>query len=207
MAKSTSRPQTQQPTISNFFIHKPSTTPKRYLKQPNRSSSPIDLTLDDSDDDEAPPRKKQRAIGTAPKIAGDSSPAGPSGRQQAAEHAERWRFDSISPVKPKLRTPAEEAARKNIHEAFKKRLLGENSTFIVKKPWEASKSATDVEAESYHRASNETDDSGEDSDPAFTSFKEMLSKGKGKAPAAKKTAQEVGPSGQTWTPLEKQVRK
>jgi hypothetical protein len=60
----------------------------------------------------------------------------------------------------------------------------------------------DVDSEN-HLAGNETDDS----DPAFTAFQEQLSnkRGKGKAPVARKKVEEVGPSGQTWTPLERQV--
>lgn len=57
-------------------------------------------------------------------------------------------------------------------------------------------------------AANESDSSKHDSETAFASFQGLLSKkrGKGKAPGAyKKKVEEVGPSGQTWTPLEKQV--
>ena len=187
--------RSQQPTISAFFSPKPSA----------KGSSPIDLTLEDSDSD-VPPKKRQKTNANASFWNLLESPARvtEAGLEHAG-HAEQWRFEPASPDQPrlekKLRTTAEEAARKMNHEAFKKRLLGENSTFIRKE------SSMDVDSED-HPAGDETDSSRHDVDAAFTSFQELLSKkrSKGKAPAThNKRVDEVGPSGETWTPLEKQV--
>jgi hypothetical protein len=70
---------------------------------------------------------------------------------QNTSHAEQWRFGTASPDKRQVEkqslTAAEEAARKKNHEAFKMRLLGENSTFIQKKAWESSTAAMDVDSD------------------------------------------------------------
>lgn len=194
----------QQPTISAFFSHEPSST-KDHAKQRKRLSSPIDLTLEDN----TPPKKKQRANGVFPNLS-YSTAAEPSCLPEGGR-AEQWRFEPVSPDKlhaeKKLPTAAEEAARKKNHEAFKRRLLGENSTFIQKKSREPSETAIDVDPED-QPAGDETD-SDQDLDSAFTSFREVLSnkRRKGQAlTAQKKKVEEVGPNGQTWTPLEKQVR-
>lgn len=68
----------------------------------------------------------------------------------------------------------------------------------------------DVDEDGHLGRIGESSDSGEDSDPAFTSFKEMLEKGRGKVKAPvtrKKKVEELGPSGKSWTPLEKQARQ
>jgi DNA mismatch repair protein MSH3 len=206
MARDVSSSQPQQPRISAFFSQKPSPT-KHNSKHRKRSSSLIDLTLEHSDD-EAPSKKRKRTDGISRNLSKSSShvaEAGPS-RPPHAGRAEQWRFELASPEK-KIRSTAEEAGRKRNHEAFKKRLLGENSTFIRRGPRESSVAAMDVDSEE-HPADNEVDGSRHDSEAAFVSFQELLSnkRGKGKASAAPKTkAEEVGPSGQNWTPLEKQV--
>lgn len=193
----------QQPTISAFFSQKPSAV---------NDSSPIDLTLDSDSDEDAPPKKRQKTNANIRNLL--ESPTrvaeAASSRSQNTGHAEQWRFGTATPDKRQVEKQphiaAEEAARKKNHEAFKKRLLGENSTFIQKKARESSETAMGVN--SGHSAVDETDHSSHDSDSAFTSFQELLSKkrGKGKTPTAHvRRADEVGPSGQTWTPLEKQV--
>jgi DNA mismatch repair protein MSH3 len=117
--------------------------------------------------------------------------------------ADSWRF---SPEKaqggpPRLRT-ADEKAR---HEAFKRRLLSDNSRFL-KNPDQ------DEPADEANEEANE--DSGDESD-CFQKLNEMFShqgksrgKAKGKSTAVARHSQktlEVGPSGQSYTPLEKQV--
>jgi DNA mismatch repair protein MSH3 len=195
-----------QPTISTFFSPRPS--PTKCSSKLQRSGSPIDLTHEDSDDD-APPKKKKKLHGALELPVRDAQ-VGPSQKSHAAYTAQ-WRFESPSPNKPqpekRTRTASEEAARKKNHEAFKNRLLRENSTFVRKKPREPSESTMEVDSED-NPAPSDSDDSGRDSDSAFMSFQEMLSdkRGKGKVPAVrKKKVGGIGPSGQTWTPLEKQV--
>jgi DNA mismatch repair protein MSH3 len=193
--------QSQQPTISVFFSQKPSAV---------KDSSPIDLTLDS--DEDAPPKKRQKTNANIRNLLESPTRVAEamSSRSQNTSHAEQWRFGTTSPdkhqVEKQSHTAAEEAARKKNHEAFKMRLLGENSTFIQKKARESSAAAMDVDSD--HPTVDEMDHSNHDSDSAFASFQELLSKkrGKGKAPTAHdKRADEMGPSGQTWTPLEKQV--
>lgn len=191
--------KSQQPTISSFF-----SSPAKQRKRP---ASPIDLTLDS--DSDTPPKKKSKVNNGVSESQVDADDRGTlSGKKHvSAGHAKQWRFEPSSPDKPvpekRIRTAAEEATRKKNHEAFKKRLLGENSTFV--RPQETSQSAVDAETDQPESAG-----SGEDSDAAFTLFKKVLlkSKGKGKAASAavKKKVEDLGPSGQTWTPLEKQVR-
>jgi len=206
----------QQPMISMFFSQKSS--PTKDQKQRKRSGSPVDLTFDDSDDD-APPRKRTRTNGL-PQFIMDSHPelpeAGPSGRPHVGQ-AEQWRFVPSSPEEPwsemKIRSVADEEARKKNHELFKKKLLEENSMFIRKKSSrEGSEAVIDVDSEYHqeHKASVDTDGFGNDSDPTFTALHDQFSnksKDRGKGKALKKKVEDVGPSGQTWTPLEKQVRR
>jgi len=113
--------------------------------------------------------------------------------------ADSWRF---SPEKaqggsPRLRTTDEKAR----HEAFKRKLLSDNSRFL-KKP---------DQDEPMDEANEDSDDESD----CFQKLSEMFShqgrsrgKAKGKSTAAAKQRQktlEVGPSGQLYTPLEKQA--
>lgn len=212
-AKEISEPQ--QAVISAFFLPKPTPT-KDISKQRKRLSSPIDLTLDGPDD--APPKKKKKIRGI-PDFSVSPIRAivpGPSRSQHTGGFADQWRFESASPEKQlapdfKSRTSTEEAARKKNHEAFKKKLLGENSMFLRRKSRESSEyiTATDTEEQSKLKDAGE---SGGESDAAFTALHEQFSnksksrnKGKAVANQKKKKAEEVGPSGETWTPLENQV--
>lgn len=209
--KYTSTSQSQQPIISTFFSQRPS--PTKSSSKRSDADAPIDLTLEDADNT-PPPKKKQKISGTSWGILEPSArdaEAGPSRKYTGhAEqgHAEQWRFEPVSAEKPrpekKMPTADHVAARKKTQEAFKKRLLGENSIFIRKESRESSEGAIDVDSEDNSAADDD------DSDAAFAPFREELSnpRGKGKAPATrKKKVEEVGPSGQTWTPLEKQVRR
>lgn len=193
-----------QPTISAFFTPKPSPSKivgKKRLSSPGHT---IDLTNDDGDSQ--PPAKKKRR----------SSPSRAESSQRAAE---QWRFDPSSPEKPepfKVRTPADEATKWKRHEAFKKKLLGDNNPFIRKKSDIHESISTDesedhVKDKDVHEPEASDED---DSDDGFAKLSELFSnkKGKGKAKgkttaklAKKATLQEVGPSGQVYTPLEQQV--
>ncbi|KAG6842920.1 hypothetical protein H0H93_002849, partial [Arthromyces matolae] len=103
---------------------------------------------------------------------------------------------------PKKRTKAETAAIKDRREAFKKRLLLDNNPFSRKSTLSAVSPRGEQEAQS----------AGEEPDQAFQEFMSAVhsKKGKGKekskrtgAASTKRTA--VGPSGETYTPLEEQV--
>lgn len=131
--------------------------------------------------------------------------------------------------------PAERAKRKAVREAFKKKLLGENNPFAKKHSANAldgddpdamlfGGSDSEFPAISSRTSSKQTlpqhlsedGDSGTESDPQFKALignfanKKAGKKGKGRiqsAPAKKKKTAEIGPSGETWTPLELQASR
>jgi DNA mismatch repair protein MSH3 len=122
--------------------------------------------------------------------------------------ADGWRFSpEKSQAGPSRPRTSDETAR---HEAFKKKLLSDNSRFL-KKP-----EIIGLDHEPMDEGSTEVNekDSGDESD-RFQKLSEMFShegksrgKAKGKSTGAAKHIQktvEVGPSGQSYTPLEKQV--
>ena len=174
-----------QPTISTFFQASPSATRKR-----TTSSFPIDLTAD-SDDDKLPAVKRPRREHTTP-----SAPA------HSAGSTEDWRFSpekSMQTNVKKIRTTSE----KERHEAFKRKLLQDNNRFLK------AESSTTVQV---NQDAMEVDESSSEEE-SFIKLSDMFShkdKGKGKAggKAAVKSPKkhvELGPSGQSYTPLELQV--
>ncbi|KDR81784.1 hypothetical protein GALMADRAFT_152606 [Galerina marginata CBS 339.88] len=181
-----------QSTISTFF----KSTPPR--KSGKRNSSPIDLTVDREDG--GPPLKKARLSGF--------EDIGPSKAASSAV-ADGWRF---SPEKSRVAGPSKPrtAADRERHEAFKKKLLQDNSCFLQKES-----TVVDVdEDQAMDMDEGGVSDHLSDSD-RFQRLSEMFSnkdKGKGKAtvkisPPAKRSKKvvELGPSGQPYTPLEQQV--
>ncbi|KAF5365702.1 hypothetical protein D9758_003271 [Tetrapyrgos nigripes] len=156
----------------------------QYFSSPSSSSSSpkkrgkdvIDLTGDE------PPTKKSR----------QETCYSPS-------KAEQWRFDASNPS-PKPQASATETASKIArHEAFKKKLLLENSIFLSKR-----RTTTPSPSSGFEGEATQSDD---EPDHELRKLNEMFSipnKGKQRAGKSKK-AEEVGPSGQTYTPLEKQI--
>lgn len=176
-----------QPTLSRFFTQSP------VKQKQKRPASQIDLTVDSESE---APRKKQRNNNGEGSGTGDQ--AGPS--TQKHNQADQWRYEPPSPDKPRpknVRTEAEEAERRRTREKFRKRLLDDNSSFV--RP-QLGHLGDDIEKEKDD--ADEEQSAGEE-DAAFASFQEVLAKSKG--PARKKKVEELGPSGQPWTPLEKQV--
>ncbi|KAG6821075.1 hypothetical protein H0H93_007234 [Arthromyces matolae] len=183
-------PERPQQTISSYFKSSQRSSPGK------RASSPIQLV----ESDEEPPRKRSKTSGTLNDFHEPTTPsrAGP---------ADQWRFVSASPTTsestaPKKRTEAETVAIKDRREAFKKRLLLDNNPFARKSTLSAVSPLIEQEAES----------AGEEPDHAFQEFMSAVhsKKGKGKekskrtgAASTKRGA--VGPSGETYTPLEEQV--
>lgn len=187
-----------QPTISAFFQstspqNSPSTTRKR-----TTSSFPIDLTADS--DDELPAIKRPRLFGHE----GTASSTHAESSARSTNVADDWIF---SPEKSKqtnvqqIRT----ASKKERHEAFKRKLLQDNNRFL----------RTESSTVRMNQDSMEADESvASYEEESFNKLNEMFShkdhKGKGKAwnKAAVKSPKkyvEVGPSGQSYTPLELQV--
>jgi len=134
------------------------------------------------------------------------------------------------PETAKWPTTEEESARRVRREAFKKKLLGDNNSFFLRHRSSERVDTVDVDMDTdacsgheqlgRERTADPSDASGDESDAAFKNLQEMFSnksekrkataKAKSKlkstaATAPKKSVEEVGPSGQTYTPLEKQV--
>ena len=208
-ARTKAEPSSQGMISSYFTAKSPAKGPPK-----KRPSSPIDLT---GDDDSAPVKKARTSL-TEASVA--NTQAGPS--RIEARTAELWRYSpSPSPSRPTEQpdalTPAQVAARKARHEAFKKKLLGDNNTLFRRKS-ERDADVFDVDVQTYHEPSRTTDrvdDSGDDSDSAFRNLRDVFShngakrkssvKAASKSRSSKKADEEIGPSGQTYTPLEKQV--
>ena len=140
--------------------------------------------------------------------------AGPSRTCTGA--AEQWRHlpsspEKLEPLPMKPHNAADEAARQMRHEQFKKKLIGENNPFLQKRSDVDDADGMDVDSRGIvENDVDETEASGGESDEAFKQLTAIFSDklGKGKATGItkrKKKVQEVGPSGQTYTPLEQQV--
>ena len=184
-----------QPTISAFFQASPSATRKRTA---TTSTFPIDLTAD-NDDDELPAIKRPRLPGrehTTP-----STPAQYSAR--STNVADDWRF---SPEKSKQANAEKNQSidEKERHEAFKRKLLQDNNRFLRKESSTIQMNRDAMEVDESVASSEEE---------SFNKLSDMFShKDKGKGKAGIKTAVrspkkhvELGPSGQSYTPLELQV--
>ena len=182
-----------QPTISAFFQASPSAPRKR-----TASSFPIDLTAE-SDDNELPAIKRPRLPGLE-----HTTPATPAQHSAGSTGvADDWRF---SPEKSKQANvkKVRSTSEKERHEAFKRKLLQDNNRFLKK----------ESSAVQMNRDAMEIDESVASSEEeSFNKLSDMFShkdKGKGKAGAkaavkSPKKNVELGPSGQSYTPLELQV--
>ena len=192
-----------QPTISSYFQSSPQKRPNSY----------IDLTLEGDDNDLSgvstpgpPPSKRVRLTRTT-----SDSPTGkpaPSPVKTTSATAEDWRF---SPEKAKARQGNHRhlsAAERERHEAFKRKLLLDNSLFLMRKEAE--------EVIQLDPGDGGDESCGGDQDGRFEKLSEMFAhksqvKGKvidkkGKSSTRlKKKGVELGSSGEPYTPLEKQV--
>lgn len=207
-----------QATLPSFFKTK-AATPKK------RAASPIDLTLD-SDNDEAssssrpPPLKKLRTSGTVTKpkptstrvrkervyIQGDPSPPIIVTKPKIARN---WAYAPVSSEPSGILKPfegVERAAKQARRAAFANKLS-------LRTSWQEQRhrNLEDSASPANDQTGSDLDETGNFSeDPDGTD----RPKGKGKSRSGKKVASStskgkgkavVGPSGQTWTPLEKQV--
>ncbi|KAI0350070.1 hypothetical protein OH77DRAFT_1413634 [Trametes cingulata] len=214
-----------QATISSFFSQStagPSTPKAKAGSKNKRGSSPIDLTLDSDDEGHAPPHKRQKTTTStffSPRrpATSASQPATPAAK--SGGHAEQWRFDPSSPSKS--RTVEDEAGRK-AHERAKKILLGNANVFNRRNQSADATPSSDVEEDESARAAPPEEEEDE-VEKKFSELMEMFSsskvKKKGKS-TAKRTAgppaagssrsksqkiEEIGPSGQPYTPFELQA--
>ena len=108
-----------------------------------------------------------------------------------------WRFSPEKSKQASVRSTSE----KERHEAFKRKLLQDNNRFLRK----------DSSTVQMNQDSMEVDESVASEEDSFNKLSDMFShkgKGKGKDKAAVKSPKkhaELGPSGQSYTPLELQV--
>ncbi|CDO74876.1 hypothetical protein BN946_scf185004.g26 [Trametes cinnabarina] len=217
-----------QPTISSFFSQSSigaspagSTLKSQSASKNKRGSSPIDLTLDSGDDAAAPPLKRQRTTTStffSPRKPSNSSPQPASPGKRAAGHAERWRFE--------LHTPSVAAATQRdetqrlLHERAKRILLGNDNVFSTERLSADATPSSDVEDNPEVQDAAHEDDI-EENEKKFSELMDMFGssagkrKGKGVTRKAVPSAagpsrsrsqkvEEVGPSGQTYTPFELQ---
>lgn len=214
--KSVSSPKAQA-TISSFFSQAQSSATKE--KRKKRPGSPIDLTID-SDDNTPAANKRPRTTSSFFSMKRGSSTqtvgAGPSeARIRHGGVAEQWRFDPRSSSE-EPRSAADGTQQKKLHEKAKKILLGNKNVFSRSQSddKEMGVDALDEVEDGSDKAA-ELESSGDESDPQFSNLLQMFanskSKKKGKrkatAPSSRqKKIEEVGPSGQTYTALELQVR-
>lgn len=229
-----SAPHGTQATISSFFSKSqssaatasgPSTPTKGKAGSKNkRGSSPIDLTLDSENEEHAPARKRQRTTTStffSPRRPAVSASKAEAAATKSGGHAEQWRFDPSSPSKSQ-KVP-EDATQRNAHERAKRILLGSANVFNNTSRSADAAPSSDVEEEAETAVAPPEDDV-DDAEQTFGELMEMFSsssskgKRKGKG-AAKKTGlpvagpsrsksqktEEIGPSGQPYTPFELQV--
>lgn len=188
----------------------------KYFSPPSRKragSEVIDLTQSDSDDaDTRSQRAKKRARTTTAPASGSQGP-----RAAGRPSVERWRF-TPSPLKT-VTTGDETAMSPEVREAFRRKLLG--GVQVGREPPSTPKASKGKgraqEAQEEFTASPISSGLGSppsDRDQAFDEltalFAAKKSKGKKiKAPPVRKVVskpqERVGPSGQTYTPLEEQV--
>lgn len=207
--------------ISSFFSQ--SDTPQKPT-QKKRTSTPIDLTID-SDDEAGPSRKRART--TSAFFLSSSTPttprkdaAGSSRVELPQDVAEQWRFNPTQPRRSS-QNPAGELEQRKRHDRARSILLGDRNLFRSR----ASPHETEFDVDDMDDLDNKVNDTthvsddDEETDQQFSELMEMFSNSKGKAtkgrrsaPTLKvsskqKKATEVGPSGQTYTPLELQIRE
>jgi len=169
-----------QPKLSAFFQASPR----------KRDSSFIDLTQDDDPDSTV--QKRMRLSATA-------SDANDEPRSKGTL-ADSWRF---SPEKGKQTTPSTSASGKQRHEAFKRKLLQENSLFLGNKSEDTEEKADEMHASD---GPSEGDERFEQLHEMFANKSSVQPKGKTRQETSKKKKPvDMGPSGEPYTPLEKQV--
>ncbi|KAF5324788.1 hypothetical protein D9611_004290 [Ephemerocybe angulata] len=196
----------KQSNISSFFQPSQSTSGGK-----KRALCPIDLTSEASDKDGTPPPTK-RLKSTSE---GSNSAGAPPATTVIGPVLQKFGYSAGDTTRAP-RTAAQQAR----HEACKKKLLLDNSTFLPNSVTLEQESATLDRANLADPAdaTKDSDSEGEGSDDPFEKFQEMVyaSKGrkgntKGKTSTAPqkrtKKAVEIGPSGKVYTPLELQVRQ
>ncbi|KAI0031692.1 muts domain V-domain-containing protein [Vararia minispora EC-137] len=201
----------RQTVVSHFFKQK-----NKDISLGKRDSSPIDLTL--SDEESRPVKKSKTAHAKQPLFLQLQTPEPPSPHagtsrlpppSPVSPASQRWCYDPSGTQTSPLRTRDQEQVRAR----FVRALLGDD-TALNKSREPVQDESTDAGGSA--RLSEE--ESG--TDDKFKQLQEMFamsSKDKGKARGRRTTSamevrklrkgDEVGPSGQTYTALEQQIRK
>lgn len=186
----------------------------KYFSPPSRKragSEVIDLTQSDSDDAEPHSRAQKRARTT-------TAPASSQAQRAAGRPSlERWRF-TPSPLKT-VTTGDATAVLPEVREAFRRRLLtggpvGEeppSTPKASKGKGRAQEPQEEFTASPISSGLGSPPSDGDQASNELTALFSKKSKGKKiKAPPVRKVVskapERVGPSGQTYTPLEEQVR-
>lgn len=190
-------------SISSYF--QANSTPQRTGK---RVGSPIDLTLEDEEEGSQVPLKRPRLTGSGSPSSSNALPEASSSKRVSNPVADSWRY-SPKQEKSKQQGPFKPRTEheKERHQAFKRKLMQDNNHLLKTDYKEHEREQKDSEEESQ-------EDSGNGSD-RFQQLSDMFShQSKGKKVAKPKTmAQaktrpkviELGPSGEPYTPLEKQA--
>ncbi|EJD05960.1 uncharacterized protein FOMMEDRAFT_104344 [Fomitiporia mediterranea MF3/22] len=223
-----------QATISSYFSQSTSSPSKHFATQTGLGkrappSAVVDLT-EDASDNELPVAKKKRvgsSLQNNDKIRDNGNSLPSRSPRTPKKSISKYGFNHSSDPPEAPETPEEKRAKKTRREAFKRKLLADNGMFGRRPEVVQSKKQAEVVDEDVmdiddldairERSRNESELEGSDQETsvlpaAVTSKAFSSSKGKEKARASEtlpakrsKKEVEVGPSGQTYTPLEKQV--
>ena len=170
-----------QPTLSTFFQSSPR----------KRDSSFIDLTQDE--DSESTVQKRKRLSATASH----------TNSKSRSSLVDSWCFSPDKANQTKSSTATTSTAENKRHEAFKRKLLQDNSIFLSRKSEDAEEGQVDEPKATGDLAHDELFETLHE---AFAHKSSVQERGKATQESLKrKRAIEIGPSGEPYTPLEKQV--
>lgn len=208
-----SRPKTIKPDqlrISSFFSQSPNPTSASGSSTGKRQHSPIDLT---GDDPEGSQPKRRKVSSDTREILDHHSQGhvGTSVSPQSLGVTEKYRFEPTSPSSGKGKSTTKGVIQSQRKERLRK-ILDDRNLFRG-----GDDAALEVAAEHTDDTDREPDEDKEEDDGTAnnTSFEDTLAffmnaKAKPRAtqrakPPSVKKAQEIGPSGLPFTPLELQV--
>ncbi|KAJ3987104.1 DNA mismatch repair protein MSH3 [Lentinula detonsa] len=190
-----------QTRLSSYFT--PSLSPR------TRTSHIVDLTVDSSDEERTPKRQRRSSasLELSPRLSKPSS-------SKTHNKADQWRYSRAESTLTEGEPQApsfEKSPNLSKRETLKKKLLLEReSSFFIR-----GRSSANLQVSSPDLTKNIGEDTHSDSsEPEFWettgASTNKTSKGKQKAAPVKsraKRGEDLGPSGEPWTPLEKQVAK
>ncbi|TCD65621.1 Mismatch repair protein msh3 [Steccherinum ochraceum] len=205
MSKS-KQPVPDQLRISSFFSQGSSSSAAANTSTGRRARSPIDLTEENEAEHPAKKRKvslvKDGAAQTSPKRA--TAPLS----TQTSGAVDKYRFEPGSPVKEKPLVRGGDASRSQRTERLRK-ILDDRNLFRRSDDAEDPVGDSDHDADEEKDAEHDIEPSASTLENTLEFFRNVTAKPRGtqrgKAPHAKK-AQEIGPSGLPFTPLELQIR-